>query len=299
MNLQVVRFLQDILDVLFDILSHSMADMEHDPLVFEALVYLINLVTREFQHFRPILDLYIKENFCAATAYHKLMRCLSQQITNTADIQDKSRKMFIDTLKSSEYLFKFIIQSRLLYSQLNTNDGETEFKVSMEKLLKQLSEITQHESRSFQTIQGSALKHIPTIIPDLLRVLDPVVVSGFFVDFIGDAPLGRIFPQQVDSILAVVQSSLFRLPECRKVLLPSFCRFLRELIVKERDFVRCAEVMEEMLVLLADEGVGGTHYDVGVVVVTLLRDTVKTVIHLGAGTSPVGVWLEIKFDKAV
>ena len=46
--------------MLFEIFSDRNESPNVDAYVFEALVYLVDLVTREFQNFRPVLDLYIK-----------------------------------------------------------------------------------------------------------------------------------------------------------------------------------------------------------------------------------------------
>ena len=67
---EVVKFLQDILDALFTILMQNSDTDVYDNLVFECLVFLICLISdRKYQHFRPVLDLYIQENFSATLAY--------------------------------------------------------------------------------------------------------------------------------------------------------------------------------------------------------------------------------------
>lgn len=67
---EVVKFLQDILDALFTILMQNSDTDVYDNLVFECLVFLIGLISdRKYQHFRPVLDLYIQGNFSATLAY--------------------------------------------------------------------------------------------------------------------------------------------------------------------------------------------------------------------------------------
>uniref|UniRef100_A0A8C5EGF0 Dedicator of cytokinesis 2 n=1 Tax=Gouania willdenowi TaxID=441366 RepID=A0A8C5EGF0_GOUWI len=61
---EVVKFLQDTLDALFNIMmEHSQTD-DYDILVFDALIYIIGLIAdRKFQHFNTVLEAYIKQHF--------------------------------------------------------------------------------------------------------------------------------------------------------------------------------------------------------------------------------------------
>lgn len=68
---EIVKFLQDILDALFNILMEYPDTNKYDKLVLECLLYIISLVSNDYkyQHFEPVLDLYIKESFSATLAY--------------------------------------------------------------------------------------------------------------------------------------------------------------------------------------------------------------------------------------
>lgn len=68
---EVVKFLQDILDALFNILMDDPDNDSYDKLIFECLLHVISLVSNDwkYQHFEPVLDLYIKESFSATLAY--------------------------------------------------------------------------------------------------------------------------------------------------------------------------------------------------------------------------------------
>lgn len=68
---EVVKFFQDILDALFDILMDNADTEMYDELVFQCLLAVIGLVSNnwKYQHFEPVLDLYIKESFSATLAY--------------------------------------------------------------------------------------------------------------------------------------------------------------------------------------------------------------------------------------
>lgn len=67
---EVVKFLQDVLDALFNILMQNNDSEVFDTMVFQSLLYIISLVSdRKYQHFQPVLNLYIQESFSATLAY--------------------------------------------------------------------------------------------------------------------------------------------------------------------------------------------------------------------------------------
>lgn len=67
---EVVKFLQDILDALFNILVLNEEPTKFDPLVFKCLLRLIEIVSDlKYQAFQSVLDLYINESFSATLAY--------------------------------------------------------------------------------------------------------------------------------------------------------------------------------------------------------------------------------------
>lgn len=67
---EVVKFLQDILDALFNILVQNDDPPKFDHLVFKCLLRLIEIVSDlKYQHFQSVLDLYINESFSATLAF--------------------------------------------------------------------------------------------------------------------------------------------------------------------------------------------------------------------------------------
>uniref|UniRef100_A0A8D3CTP5 Dedicator of cytokinesis 2 n=1 Tax=Scophthalmus maximus TaxID=52904 RepID=A0A8D3CTP5_SCOMX len=107
---EVVKFLQDTLDALFNIMmEHSQTD-DYDILVFDALIHIIGLIAdRKFQHFNTVLEAYIKQHFSATLAYKKLMSVLKRYL----DVSSRGEQCepIFRTLKALEYIFKFIVRS--------------------------------------------------------------------------------------------------------------------------------------------------------------------------------------------
>ncbi len=65
---EMVKFLQDTLDCLFDILNTN--SDKYGELVFNALVSIFGLLSDDrYQHFTTVLDIYISKHFSAILAY--------------------------------------------------------------------------------------------------------------------------------------------------------------------------------------------------------------------------------------
>uniref|UniRef100_A0A8B9CPS5 Dedicator of cytokinesis 5 n=1 Tax=Anser brachyrhynchus TaxID=132585 RepID=A0A8B9CPS5_9AVES len=83
---EIVKFLQDTLDALFNIMMEMSENETYDFLVFDALVFIISLIGDiKFQHFNPVLETYIYKHFSATLAYMKLTKVLNCYVGNADD----------------------------------------------------------------------------------------------------------------------------------------------------------------------------------------------------------------------
>uniref|UniRef100_A0A4W6EP15 Dedicator of cytokinesis 2 n=1 Tax=Lates calcarifer TaxID=8187 RepID=A0A4W6EP15_LATCA len=191
---EVVKFLQDTLDALFNIMmEHSQTD-DYDILVFDALIYIIGLIAdRKFQHFNTVLEAYIKQHFSATLAYKKLMSVLKRYL----DVSSRGEQCepILRTLKALEYIFKFIVRSRMLYSQCAFVSSECR-DVLLPMMLRELSGALAsmadgpHDERrnSLELLNnilevlsrdnvGETFKHIQDIVVSLLRIINRTVIT--------------------------------------------------------------------------------------------------------------------------
>uniref|UniRef100_A0A8C3M0K6 Dedicator of cytokinesis 5 n=1 Tax=Chrysolophus pictus TaxID=9089 RepID=A0A8C3M0K6_CHRPC len=91
---EIVKFLQDTLDALFNIMMEMSENETYDFLVFDALVFIISLIGDiKFQHFNPVLETYIYKHFSATLAYVKLTKVLNCYVGN-ADDSSKTELLF-------------------------------------------------------------------------------------------------------------------------------------------------------------------------------------------------------------
>ncbi|KAJ8941123.1 hypothetical protein NQ318_007705 [Aromia moschata] len=125
---ELVKFLQDVLDALFALFSTEDGNSTaHSGLVFHVLVSIFNLLDgSKYQHFKPVLDAYIKNHFAAALVYKGLLT----SVQHCADwiVSFEKQEPIQKCFKSLEYIFKLIIQSRLLFSRATGGHFEDNFR---------------------------------------------------------------------------------------------------------------------------------------------------------------------------
>uniref|UniRef100_A0A8C0L1A6 Dedicator of cytokinesis 1 n=1 Tax=Canis lupus dingo TaxID=286419 RepID=A0A8C0L1A6_CANLU len=154
---EVVKFLQDTLDALFNIMmENSERSLPVTLEVFSTLpVFIIGLIAdRKFQHFNPVLETYIKKHFSATLAYTKLTKVLRNYVDNAE--KPGINEQLYKAMKALEYIFKFIICVNICQTAL----GSAFFALGL---------------------QGAALKYLPTIVNDVKLVFDPKELSCVLV----------------------------------------------------------------------------------------------------------------------
>ncbi|XP_077114499.1 dedicator of cytokinesis protein 1 [Ranitomeya variabilis] len=284
---EVVKFLQDTLDALFNIIMENSESETFDILVFDALVFIIGLIAdRKFQHFNPVLETYIKKHFSATLAYTKLIKVLRNYVEN-ADKPGITEQVF-KVMKALEYIFKFIVRSRILFIQLYENKGEADFMESLLQLFKSINEMTSSQTDQTVIVKGAALKYLPTIVNDVKLVFDPKELSKLFTDFILNVPRDRLVRQKLYCLIEIVHSDLFSQLECREILLPMMTDQLKYHLEQQEELEACCQLLSTILEVLYRKDVGPTQRHVQIIMEKLLRTVNRTVISMGRDSELIG-----------
>lgn len=85
-----------------------------------------------------------------------------------------SEYLLYKTTKHLQYVMKFIIQSRILFANLNGDKDRNLFESSLEDLLESFTKLMAAQSHSVLRCQGAMLKFIHIIVSDLMQVYDPI-----------------------------------------------------------------------------------------------------------------------------
>ncbi|XP_078095350.1 dedicator of cytokinesis protein 5 isoform X2 [Mustelus asterias] len=291
---EIVKFLQDTLDTLFNIMMETSESDTYDFLVFDALVFIISLIADiKFQHFNPVLETYITNHFSATLAYVKLTKVLNYYVSN-AESADKTDLLF-SALKGLKYIFRFIIQSRQLYLRIyGTQEGDNEFYESIRKLFLSFNSLMDRPLEESVKIKGAALKYLPAIINHVMLVFDPVELSVLFTKFIQSIPDYQLVRQKLNCMCKVVESELFRQPECRDILLPLMIDQLSGQLddnSSKPDHEACAHLLSAVLQVLDRNDIGPRQAHVQLIMERLLRRINRTVIGMDRQASHVGPFI--------
>lgn len=183
---EILKFLQDILDALFDILVQNNDPLRYDVLVFQCLLKLIEIVSeKNYLQFQSVLDLYINENFSSTLAYEKLINVLERHFLNafnsieqeqdslSTNGTDKPRDQLYNVIKNLQYIMKFIIRSRVLYSNYFENRDKFAFETRLEELMGLFVQLIAIP-KVLLLSQGAILKCLHVIVSDLMEVYDPL-----------------------------------------------------------------------------------------------------------------------------
>uniref|UniRef100_A0A673J025 Dedicator of cytokinesis protein 1-like n=1 Tax=Sinocyclocheilus rhinocerous TaxID=307959 RepID=A0A673J025_9TELE len=155
--------------------------------VVKVCVFIIGLIAdRKFHHFNPVLETYIRKHFSATLAYTKLTKVLKNYVDNA----EKLTEQLLKALKALEYIFKFIVRSRVLFNQyvLPSHSDLSCFVVFISHLI--------------LVVQ---LKAVLTLSLSLSLSL----CSKLFSEFILKVPLGRLVKQKLNCMIDIVHSDLF------------------------------------------------------------------------------------------
>uniref|UniRef100_A0A8C2AXS1 Dedicator of cytokinesis 5 n=1 Tax=Cyprinus carpio TaxID=7962 RepID=A0A8C2AXS1_CYPCA len=235
---EIIKFLQDTLDALFNIMMETSEEETYDTLVFNALVFIISLIGDiKFQHFNPVLETYISKHFSATLAYQKLTKVLNYFVGHAENPAHTER--LYAALKAFKYLFCFIVQSRILY-----------------------------------------LSELPKVF-DLAK----------FIESIPDFQMVR---QKLGCLVKIVESNLFKQPDCRDVLLPLITDQLSGQLddnSNKPDLEACVQLLSTVLDMLDCKDVGPTSGHVKLIVDRLLRRVNRTVINLSLDSPFIGHYL--------
>uniref|UniRef100_A0A4W5RS31 Dedicator of cytokinesis 5 n=1 Tax=Hucho hucho TaxID=62062 RepID=A0A4W5RS31_9TELE len=289
---EIVKFLQDTLDALFSIMMETSEEETYDTLLFNALVFIITLIGDiKFQHFNPVLETYINKHFSATLAYMKLTKVLNYYVGH-ADEPVLTERLY-SALKALKYLFRFIVQSRVLYLRFY-GTSEDAFFNSIRSLFLSFNTLMDRPLDEGVKIKGAILKYLPTIINDIKNVFDPVELSVLLTKFIESIPDSQLVRQKLGCMCKMVESDLFKQSECRDVLLPLVTDQLSGQLddhSNKPDHEACVQLLSTVLDNLDRKNVGPTRGHVQLIMERLLRRVNRTVISMSRTSTLIGHYL--------
>ncbi|XP_065900793.1 dedicator of cytokinesis protein 2-like [Dysidea avara] len=254
---EMVKFLQDTLDSLFEILVQNAE--AYRKLVFDVLVHIITLLAQQkYSHFLPVLDVYISRHFSATLAYKQLLYSIVEYARNANTMETE---MLSKTLSALEYTFKFMVQSHILYSR-NRNAEDPQFPNDLRAFFQAMNGMMALHTDQVAQIhepQNVALLHLASVLPDIKHMFSKEESAKLVSDFLNSMrnrhhilPAGKL-----QFILNVLDSSVnfLQYPDSRAILIPTLVghlmSFVNNTVLKENEFgdnsVRCMKAIGKIL----------------------------------------------------
>uniref|UniRef100_A0A6I8P647 Dedicator of cytokinesis 3 n=1 Tax=Ornithorhynchus anatinus TaxID=9258 RepID=A0A6I8P647_ORNAN len=251
---EIVKFLQDILDTLFVILDDNTE--KYGLLVFQSLVFIINLLRdSKYFHFRPVMDTYIQKHFAGALAYKELIRCLKWYMDRSAELVRQDHIQ--EAMRALEYLFKFIVQSRILYSRATCGMEEDIFRANIQELFQSIRFVLSLDTKSgfASFFQVALLNSFPAVFDELLQMFPVQEVAEFVRGTLGSMPSTVHIGQSMDvvklqSIARTVDSRLFSFPESRRILLPVVLHHIHLHLRQQKELLICSGILSSIFSLV-------------------------------------------------
>uniref|UniRef100_A0A8C4NS59 Dedicator of cytokinesis protein 3 n=1 Tax=Dicentrarchus labrax TaxID=13489 RepID=A0A8C4NS59_DICLA len=283
---EIVKFLQDILDTLFSILDDNTD--KYGPLVFQSLVFIINLLRdSKYYHFRPVMDTYIQKHFAGALAYKELIRCLKWYMDRSAEVVRQDHIQ--EAMRALEYLFKFIVQSRILYSRATCGMEEEQFRTSIQELFQSIRFVLSLDSRNSETLiftQAALLNSFPAIFDELLQMFTVQEVAEFVRGTLGSMPSTVHIGQSMDvvklqSIARTVDSRLFSFPESRRILLPVVLHHIHLHLRQQKELLICSGILSSIFSIIKSSSLDtSVQEEVEMMVESLLDVLLQTLLSI-------------------
>lgn len=222
---EIMKFLSDILDALFEMLQAGNQTPYYTK-VFHALTFILNLLLdSRFENFVPVLDSYLKETFTSPLVHAHLMSLFSSGIEKAVNGESFPVAM---SLKVLAPLVRFIVRSRELET-LNpmcvNPKSDQEFSILIAKLFDSFGLLLSSKDQKLKISQMALLSNLQKSFETFVVVMTKRELAEYVKAVISKLPSPREISEDVarnkmEFIREIVNSELFTDDESRSVLLP-------------------------------------------------------------------------------
>uniref|UniRef100_A0A8C9E7G3 Dedicator of cytokinesis protein 4 n=1 Tax=Phocoena sinus TaxID=42100 RepID=A0A8C9E7G3_PHOSS len=299
---EIVKFLQDTLDTLFGILDEN--SQKYGSKVFDSLVHIINLLQdSKFHHFKPVMDTYIESHFAGALAYRDLIKVLKWYVDRITEAERQEHIQ--EVLKAQEYIFKYIVQSRRLFSLATGGQNEEEFRRCIQELLMSVRFFLSQESKGSGALSQSQavfLSSFPAVYSELLKLFDVREVANLVQDTLGSLPTivhvdDALQAVKLQCIGKTVESQLYTNPDSRYILLPVVLHHLHMHLQEQKDLIMCARILSNVFCLIKkNSSEKSVLEEIDVIVASLLDILLRTILEITSRPQPSGSTMRLQFQ---
>ncbi|KYQ89326.1 SH3 domain-containing protein [Tieghemostelium lacteum] len=253
-QIEIIKFMQETFNALFAILETKKIS---DPdLVFNAITWIIGLLvdekTSRYTNFRPVLDIYIENHFTSKVAHILLIGCLKRILSNN------NFKTLMSTLKSMEYILKFIVTSKKNSDKQsnNSNQADQTFKQDLTSVFSSLSTLMKRTEREYIGTQTTALKIFSSMFNDLGQLFSLEERSRIAINFVDsvifEEGLKILNMEKMNVILNLTQGDLFLHPTSRVLLMPMVKKHLKQHMMSSNNSIEDTKKHAEIISVIIE-----------------------------------------------
>ncbi|KAK0041551.1 dedicator of cytokinesis protein 3, partial [Biomphalaria pfeifferi] len=249
---ELVRYLQDVLDALFDMFTAG--EKEQVPFameIFQTLVHIFNLLHEDkFKKFSDVLEEYLQKSFSSPLAHRDLMLCLKKQaerIYTCSDFDESnSRKVF----KVIGDIFKFAVQSCIISKRINADQPVKEFKRNLNLVFDTLGNVLKSTEVVLHKAQAYILSNLHKCFIPLLHVeslMELAQIVKFLLSRVNVEPGSKVTKAKTSLVKHVINSPLFQDAASRNMLLPLCLAHIRKCLVNKKNLDLTANTLGDLL----------------------------------------------------
>lgn len=168
--------------------------------ILQVLVSIFILLDEsKFEHFKPVINAYIANHFAAALVYKGLISSVQHCTEWVSAVENREKQEFImKCFRSLEYIFKFIIKSRLLYARATAGQYEDSFREDIYCVFASLNKMVSLRNEMVLPLQEALITSVPPVFEQLTDVLSKAEVTSLTCTMLDSVP--RDATPQVDTI---------------------------------------------------------------------------------------------------
>eukprot|EP00092_Neocalanus_flemingeri_P009289 GFUD01009995.1.p1 GENE.GFUD01009995.1~~GFUD01009995.1.p1 ORF type:complete len:1824 (+),score=321.37 GFUD01009995.1:199-5472(+) len=253
---EIVKFLQDVLDVLFSMFSTEDGNSTpHSGLVFHVLVHILAILQEpKYENFQPVIDAYIRDHFAAALVYKGLLSCVKHcaDMVPSTERQDPIRKCF----QSLSQVFRLIVASRQLFARATGGQNEDSFQMEVHLLFNSFNKMLSYQTELVLPTQIVFLNNMSCVYPSLLQVMpviDMAKLTTLTLDSLGSERNKLLHKAALSAVRAAINSQLWQDPASRRLLLPSCLEHVIHHLQIREEIHTATSIILEIIQTLKDD----------------------------------------------
>ncbi|XP_012934627.1 dedicator of cytokinesis protein 4 [Aplysia californica] len=255
---ELVRYLQDVLDALFDMLR--LEDSEKIPFsmnVFHALVYIFYLLQEDmFEKFAVVLEDYLEKSFASTVAHRDLLKCLKKYLETVytcTDFEEKgqTKKVF----KVLEEIFKFAVKSSLLHQRLHGTAQTQEFWKNLKEVFEDFGRVLSSSEKELRKSQALLLTNLHKAFIPLLHLLptgDLAEMVVFLLNRTHKEASGSVLRAKTQFVKHCINSKLLLDAASREKLLHLCVSHLKRCLIHKYNLALTANTLGDLLSVIFD-----------------------------------------------